>query len=68
MTRVPESMRRADKHLRPIIEERLRQFDEYGKDWSDKPVSSGCYLLIDKLWVFSLKIIISLERPIDLAN
>ncbi|THU98965.1 cytochrome P450 [Dendrothele bispora CBS 962.96] len=31
------AMRRLEKHLTPIIEERLRMKREYGEDWKDKP-------------------------------
>ncbi|KIJ13840.1 hypothetical protein PAXINDRAFT_80216 [Paxillus involutus ATCC 200175] len=37
MTSVPGSVRRAMNHLGPIIEERRKHLDEYGKDWADKP-------------------------------
>ncbi|KIJ13827.1 hypothetical protein PAXINDRAFT_13375 [Paxillus involutus ATCC 200175] len=37
MTSVPGSTRRAMKHLVPIIEERRKHLEEYGKDWADKP-------------------------------
>ena len=30
--------RRAIKHLGPVIEERMRLYDETGGDWPDKPV------------------------------
>lgn len=53
---MPASTRRALRHLAPIIEYRLRQVDEYGRDWSDKPVS----VLSRKLDHFTH--VISLER------
>ncbi|KAK7457145.1 hypothetical protein VKT23_010445 [Stygiomarasmius scandens] len=31
------AMRRAKRHLKPIIEERLRMREQFGKDWPDKP-------------------------------
>ncbi|KAI5118158.1 hypothetical protein M0805_005780 [Coniferiporia weirii] len=37
LTSVPSSTRRAVKHLRPVIEHRLKQYEENGKDWPDKP-------------------------------
>ncbi|KAF8844252.1 cytochrome P450 [Paxillus ammoniavirescens] len=37
MTSVPGSARRAMKHLGPIIEDRRKHLEEYGKDWADKP-------------------------------
>ncbi|KAF8844228.1 cytochrome P450 [Paxillus ammoniavirescens] len=37
MASVPESARRCMNHLGPIIEERRKHLDEYGKDWADKP-------------------------------
>ncbi|KAH8113856.1 cytochrome P450 [Phellopilus nigrolimitatus] len=37
LTSVPASTRRGQKHLRPHIEHRLRQYEEHGKDWPDKP-------------------------------
>ncbi|KAF9225200.1 cytochrome P450 [Gyrodon lividus] len=38
MTSVPGSKTRGMKHLGPIIEERWKHMDEYGKAWADKPV------------------------------
>ena len=40
LTSVPRSTRRALKHLRPVIEHRISQYEKYGKDWPGKPVSS----------------------------
>ncbi|KAF9244075.1 cytochrome P450 [Melanogaster broomeanus] len=37
MTNVPETNRRAVKHLGPIIEERLKHLEENGNVWADKP-------------------------------
>ncbi|KAF9230013.1 cytochrome P450, partial [Melanogaster broomeanus] len=37
MTNVPETNRRAVKHLGPIIEERLKHLEENGNAWADKP-------------------------------
>ncbi|THU93439.1 cytochrome P450 [Dendrothele bispora CBS 962.96] len=31
------SLRRMVKHLKPVIEERLRMREQFGKDWPDKP-------------------------------
>ncbi|KAI5119872.1 hypothetical protein M0805_008543 [Coniferiporia weirii] len=36
-TSVPASTRRGVKHLGPIIEHRLRQCEQHGKDWPGKP-------------------------------
>jgi hypothetical protein len=36
-------MARAKKHLVPVIEERLKVEEEYGKDWEGRPVC-GSYL------------------------
>ncbi|KAH7867756.1 cytochrome P450 [Lentinula edodes] len=46
LTRMPSSMKRATKHLAPIIEERLAREDEYGtKDWPSKPNDLISWLL-----------------------
>ncbi|KAJ4468686.1 cytochrome P450 [Lentinula edodes] len=46
LTRMPSSMKRATKHLAPIIEERLAREDEYGtKDWPGKPNDLISWLL-----------------------
>ncbi|KAF8547706.1 cytochrome P450 [Imleria badia] len=37
ITNVPENIRRGITHLRPIIEERRKYLNEYGKDWTEKP-------------------------------
>ncbi|KIJ50512.1 hypothetical protein M422DRAFT_245133 [Sphaerobolus stellatus SS14] len=37
LTGTSKSVERAIKHLRPIIEERQRKIDEYGRDFPDKP-------------------------------
>lgn len=34
---VPQAVEAAEKHLRPLIEERLRKMEEYGENWSEKP-------------------------------
>lgn len=39
LTHVPKIMRRAERHLRPLIEFRLKQYELNGEDWPDKPVS-----------------------------
>jgi len=38
ITNVTKNTRRGIGHLRPIIEERQRYLNEYGKDWTEKPV------------------------------
>lgn len=38
LTSVPTTTRRAEKHLKPIIEQRLRSIEENGPDYPDKPV------------------------------
>ncbi|KAJ4477563.1 cytochrome P450 [Lentinula aciculospora] len=46
LTRMPSSMKRATKHLAPIIEERLARESEYGsKDWLGKPNDVISWLL-----------------------
>ncbi|KAJ3785534.1 cytochrome P450 [Lentinula aff. detonsa] len=46
LTRMPSSMKRATKHLAPIIEERLAKEYEYGtKDWPEKPNDLISWLL-----------------------
>jgi hypothetical protein len=41
LTKVSASMARAEKHLGPLIRERLAKEDEHGTaDWPDKPASS----------------------------
>ncbi|KAF9231272.1 cytochrome P450 [Melanogaster broomeanus] len=47
MTSVPGSTRRGMKHLRPIIEERQKYLDEYGKTWADKPNDLLSWLMDD---------------------
>ncbi|KAF9231271.1 cytochrome P450 [Melanogaster broomeanus] len=37
MTSIPGSTRRGMKHLRPIIEDRQKHLDEYGRTWTNKP-------------------------------
>ena len=37
LTKVPSQVRRAVRHLRPIIEERQRMMEEHGDKWEDKP-------------------------------
>ena len=32
------AIKRGIKHLEPIVEHRLKAFNEYGKNWSEKPV------------------------------
>ena len=38
VTSLPTFTRQTEKHLRPIIEHRLRLVDEYGSDYPEKPV------------------------------
>ena len=38
MTPVPSKIRKAEKHLRPIIEERYRMREQFGPDYEGKPV------------------------------
>ena len=40
LTNVPKNIARGVEHLGPIIEERLKMREQYGKDWQDKPVGS----------------------------
>ncbi|KAG5651807.1 hypothetical protein H0H81_007330 [Sphagnurus paluster] len=44
-TNVPSSQERAMAHLAPIIEERIRQQEQYGKDWPGKPNDYLSWLL-----------------------
>lgn len=45
LTRMPASMKRAAKHLAPMIEERLVMEDQHqSKDWPGKPV--GFFVLL----------------------
>ncbi|PPR01427.1 hypothetical protein CVT24_001901 [Panaeolus cyanescens] len=37
VSNIPKQMRRGTRLLRPLIEERLKQRAEHGKDWEDKP-------------------------------
>lgn len=39
MTTTDRAIKRGIRHLQPIIEPRLKAFEEYGKKWLDKPVS-----------------------------
>lgn len=39
ITRRQNSIRKALKHLGPVIEERYRAMADYGSSWSEKPVS-----------------------------
>ncbi|KIJ09985.1 hypothetical protein PAXINDRAFT_86692 [Paxillus involutus ATCC 200175] len=47
MTNIPASARRGMKHLGPIIEERRKHLEEYGKDWADKPNDFLSWLMDD---------------------
>ena len=38
VTNVPKNIRRGVEHIRPIVEERRQYLNEYGKDWTEKPV------------------------------
>ncbi|KAJ7653140.1 cytochrome P450 [Mycena polygramma] len=42
---LPRAMARAKLHLAPMIEERLRMEDEYGKDWEERPNDLISWLL-----------------------
>lgn len=42
---VPTTIKRATRHLRPIIEERMLQERKYGKDWPGKPNDYLTWLL-----------------------
>jgi hypothetical protein len=42
LTNVNAQVKRGMRHLVPIIQDRQRHIDEYGKDWVDKPVSRAC--------------------------
>ncbi|KAH7906709.1 cytochrome P450 [Hygrophoropsis aurantiaca] len=44
-TSVPTGTKRAEKHLRPIVEERQRFIDEYGREWADKPNDMLAWLM-----------------------
>ncbi|KAN0100066.1 Cytochrome P450 [Tylopilus felleus] len=37
ITNIPKNTRRGVGHLRPLIEERRKHLNEYGKDWTDRP-------------------------------
>ncbi|RDB27706.1 Ent-kaurene oxidase [Hypsizygus marmoreus] len=45
LTSVPATVDRAAEHLRPIVEERQRKIDEYGKDYPDKPTDMLSWLM-----------------------
>ncbi|TFK56599.1 cytochrome P450 [Heliocybe sulcata] len=47
LTLVPRTVRRIEKHLRPIIEDRLRTMEEYGDEWTDRPNDMLQWLLED---------------------
>ena len=59
VTSVPKNTRRAIRHLRPIIEERRKYLNEYGKDWTEKPVRLPYFdrlcvhLFIERLFVMA---------------
>ena len=40
VTRVPQTVKRTQAYLEPIIRERYRCMEEYGENWADKPVRS----------------------------
>ena len=40
LRKVPNGIKRGMRHLQPLIEERIKQEAQYGKDWPDKPVSA----------------------------
>jgi hypothetical protein len=37
-TNVPNAIRKALKHLKPTLDERMQKIEEYGSDYPDKPV------------------------------
>jgi hypothetical protein len=39
--RTNPALRRAEKYLGPLIQERLDNIADHGKDYADKPVSKG---------------------------
>ncbi|KAF8503961.1 cytochrome P450, partial [Gautieria morchelliformis] len=45
LTTTPKAIRIALKHIKPIIEERMRKIEEYGSDYPDKPVDMISWLL-----------------------
>ncbi|KAF9269386.1 cytochrome P450 [Marasmius fiardii PR-910] len=45
LTTRKSSLRRAMRHLAPIIEERMEMERQYGKDWTDKPNDAITWLL-----------------------
>ena len=44
---LPAAVRRAKKHLVPIIQERLANEERYGEDWEQRPVRSDSLVLVD---------------------
>ena len=46
LTPVPKSTSQGVKLLKPLIEERLKQYELHGKDWPDKPVNCTVKFLI----------------------
>lgn len=64
LTDVPTCLKRATKHIEPLIKERLQKEVDFGSsDWPDKPVS----LFVDGLLVALLTSIALSERPDLLA-
>ncbi|KAI5118676.1 hypothetical protein M0805_003613 [Coniferiporia weirii] len=45
LSSTPRSIRRGMKHLAPLIENRIRQYDEHGGEWSDKPADMLSWLM-----------------------
>lgn len=49
---MPASIKRAQDHLEPVINERYRCMEKYGDNWAEKPVCIGscpppaCFLMI----------------------
>jgi hypothetical protein len=41
---LPRYIKRVEKHLEPIIRQRLKMEAEYGVDWPDKSVCAKCYM------------------------
>ncbi|KAF8325934.1 cytochrome P450, partial [Amanita rubescens] len=45
LRKVPNGIKRGIQHLQPLIEERIKQEAQYGKDWPDKPNDAISWLL-----------------------
>ena len=62
LTGVTTGIARAEKYLKPVIEDRERQIKEHGRDYPGKPVRM---LLMNKM---ILILNTCLERPVGLAH